>query len=98
MRQTSCGKIVKVVDGGTLDVMVMGIVQRVRLRDFKAPALGTPAGDALKTKLSHLAAGKEACLKHNNIRDQYGRLLAKVYINGKNLTKQVKALKRFLKY
>ncbi len=76
---TSCGKIVRVVDGDTFDIELGGIITRTRFRRGDAPELGTPEGEAAKINLVNEIEGKNVCITHNNTRGYYKRLLIDSY-------------------
>jgi len=86
----SCGIVKRVIDGVTIEIMVSGIVTRVRLLNIDAPEPGAPEGERLKAYTLNVAGGKKVCLRHNNKRGKYGDLLADVYIGGENLADKVK--------
>jgi endonuclease YncB( thermonuclease family) len=71
-----------VVDGDTIDVMVslgFGVFSLVRFRlaRIDAPELKTPAGKALKERLSQLVS-KDVTLTSYG-RDRYGRWIAEIW-------------------
>ena len=76
------GSLSRVVDGDTLDVMVslgFGVFSLVRFRlaRIDAPELKTPAGKALKERLSQLVS-KDVTLSSYG-RDRYGRWIAEIW-------------------
>lgn len=77
------GRVVRVIDGDTLDVMLSGPqVQRIRLANIDAPELhGQPFGQKSKEKLLDLAAGKFVSVVERG-KDRYGRLIAEIYDSG----------------
>ncbi len=86
----------RVVDGDTLDVVIGGNHERVRLFAIHTPAIAHPAGDgrpanpaecfgdeARRFTESLLPVGAEVRLARDVVpRDDYGRLLAYVYLAG----------------
>lgn len=72
------GKVVRILDGDTLEVLNMKRPVRVRLADIDAPekkqAYGRWSTEVLKT----LVAGKSVTVRYNQ-RDRYGRILGQVY-------------------
>jgi len=75
------GRVTRVVDGDTLDVVVQGSRIRVRIRDIDAPERGQPYGHRSRKTLIALCGGEAAQLDGNK-HDRNGRLLAHVRCNG----------------
>jgi len=80
------GPVVYVGDG---DSLCVGVGQgsdgwvEVRLQDFYAPELKTPAGPAAKDTLSRLALGKDAVCRAG--RQSYDRVVARCEIGGRSV-------------
>lgn len=78
--------VVGVNDGDTITVKMIdtGRQERVRLATIDAPELNQPYGKASKKSLSDLVFGKKVRLEFVD-RDQYGRLVSEVFVNGMNV-------------
>jgi len=71
--------VVRVIDG---DTMVLNGDERVRLLGIDTPEKGEPFADSAAVFLAHLVVNREVTLKQDfRKRDNYGRLLAYVYVN-----------------
>lgn len=78
------GRIVGVIDGDTVDLLTESKqLVRVRLAGIDAPERGQPFGSAAKKILSDLVFSKEA-LMDGDKKDRYGRLVAKVVVDGQD--------------
>ena len=75
--------VVDVVDGDTLEVRVDGATERVRLIGINTPESGECFAAEATEALADLVAGREVRLvRDTSDRDQYGRLLAYVEVDG----------------
>ena len=83
---TQC-KVVGVADGDTLTCLTADKQQiKVRLHQIDAPEQKQDFGQAAKKALSGHVYRKNISLKMNG-RDKYGRTIAEVYVDGKNINK-----------
>ena len=83
------GKIVRVLDGDTVEVLHDGKAERVRLAQIDCPEKGQPFGQAAKEYVLDLSALKIVTVKTENI-DRYGRSVGEVFLpNGDNLNKLI---------
>jgi endonuclease YncB( thermonuclease family) len=83
------GKIVKVLDGDTVEVLHDGKAERVRLAQIDAPEKGQPFGQAAKRYVSYIAALKVVTVNVETV-DRYGRTVGEIYLpDGTNLNKQI---------
>jgi endonuclease YncB( thermonuclease family) len=74
-------KVISVKDGDTLEVLVDGKAERVRLFAIDCPESSQPFGKAAKKFTSDLCFGKLVSLVAQPKRDQYNRIIATVYID-----------------
>jgi endonuclease YncB( thermonuclease family) len=74
------GQITRVIDG---DTFIFNYHTRVRMANIDAPELSQPFGQEAKQFLKQYE-GQRCTLKTQG-KDKYGRTLAVVYINGKNI-------------
>lgn len=81
------GELIRIVDGDTLHILINGVDEDVRLYRADAPELdplecgGNEATAKLTELLSYNDAGSTVSIEHDQtIRDQYGRLLAYVWL------------------
>jgi micrococcal nuclease len=79
------GKVVAVADGDTISVMRDGRAVRVRLEGIDCPEDGQDFGQRAKQFTSKLAFGKVADVDVRDV-DRYGRLVARVYVDGEDLS------------
>jgi endonuclease YncB( thermonuclease family) len=79
-------RVLRVVDGDTLEVNLAGKIARIRLAEIDAPekaqAWGREAGNALRA----LVAGREVSLRIVDV-DRYGRQVCTVYVEGANVNR-----------
>jgi endonuclease YncB( thermonuclease family) len=78
------GRITGIVDGDTINVLILGKQHiRVRLAFVDAPERGQAFGQRAKQAMSELVFGKDAKLRPHTI-DRYGRLVARVIIDNQD--------------
>lgn len=77
------GKVVKVIDGDTVDILTNKKI-RVRLLDIDAPERHQAYGNASKKYLASLIAGKTVYVKENK-KDIYQRTLGVIYLKQVNI-------------
>ena len=83
------GKVVKVIDGDTIDVMHDNKVERVRLGQIDAPEKYQPFGKASKRYLLSVASNQVVKVQVDTV-DRYGRTVGEVYLpGGISLNKQI---------
>lgn len=79
------GRVVGVTDGDTVTVLDDHKVQhKIRLAGIDAPEKGMPYGQRSKQYLSDLVFGKTVTLEGDKV-DRYGRTVAKVILNGRDV-------------
>ncbi len=79
------GMVVHIADGDTLTVLASNQQQySIRLQGIDAPERSQPFGKVCKTQLADLAAGQTASVEAFK-QDRYGRVVAKVTVNGKDV-------------
>ena len=79
------GRVVTVVDGDTIGVLRDGREARVRLEGIDAPELGQDFWQPSKQFMSDAALDKIVAVSGNEI-DRYGRLIARVTADGRDLS------------
>ncbi|MBI2449750.1 thermonuclease family protein [Candidatus Pacearchaeota archaeon] len=81
-------RVVRVIDGDTIEVNISGTLEKVRLLDVNTPEKGEfyykEASDFLNSTLNEGMVYIEG-----NERDRYGRLLGYVFYNGKMINEQI---------
>ncbi|MGB5294957.1 MAG: thermonuclease family protein [Thermoanaerobaculia bacterium] len=83
------GRCVKVYDGDTIEVMAGGPSSvRVRLHAIDSPEKGQPFSNAARKRTRELVEGKRVRVEVRD-RDQYDRLVARVYVEGSDLSEQL---------
>ncbi len=83
--ETIIGKAIGVIDGDTIEILEQGNhLRRIRLSGIDAPEKGQSFGQRSKQGLSDLVFGKQVEAETSKI-DRYGRAVAKVFINGKDV-------------
>ena len=82
-------RCVKVYDGDTIEVMAGGPSSlRVRLHAIDAPEKGQPFSNVARKRTRELTEGKRVRVEVRD-RDQYDRLVARIYVDGTDLSEQL---------
>lgn len=76
---TFSGKVVRVLDGDTIQVLVNKEPIRVRLADIDCPEKKQPFGHAAKKYVLEIAAHKIVTV-HSKTKDRYGRAIGEVIL------------------
>ena len=83
------GKLVKVLDGDTVEVLHDGKAERIRLAQIDCPEKNQPFGQAAKRYVLDVAAQKIVTVQVDTV-DRYGRTVGEVFLpDGLNLNKQI---------
>ncbi len=83
------GKVVKVTDGDTLEVMHNGRAEKVRLAGIDCPENGQPYGQAARRFALELVAQKIVRIEVETT-DRYGRTVGEVFLNnGTSLNREL---------
>jgi endonuclease YncB( thermonuclease family) len=75
------GKLVKVLDGDTVEVLHNGRAERIRLNGIDTPEKGQPFGNKAKQFVLDVAAGKTVKV-HGTDQDRYGRTIGEIILPG----------------
>jgi micrococcal nuclease len=78
------GRVIAVHDGDTISVLRQGRSVRLRLHGIDAPELGQAFGRAAKQMTSSLVFKRDVRVVPVDI-DEYGRLVARVFVGATNL-------------
>lgn len=81
-------KVVKVADGDTVTAWCKGQKVRIRLARIDAPEKSQPYGLASKRLLENMVAHKNVTIIPN-VRDRYGRVVAEIECNGRNINQEL---------
>ncbi len=73
------GKVVKVLDGDSFNILHQGKVIRIRLAEIDAPEYGQVMWEKSKLALERFVAGKFVVIEEFD-RDQYGRIVGHAYV------------------
>jgi micrococcal nuclease len=83
------GRVVRVIDGDSIEVMHEGRAEQVRLSGIDCPEMGQPFGKRAKQFTSQLAFGKEVAVKVAGY-DRYDRTLGEITLSdGKSLNREL---------
>jgi micrococcal nuclease len=77
--QTYEGKVIKVTDGDSINILYEGKPLRIRLAEIDAPERGQPFWKRSREALADYVAGKEVKVVEIDI-DRYKRVVGQVYI------------------
>ena len=84
-------RVVSVHDGDTLRAIDEAKVEhKIRLHGIDAPEIGQPFGNVSREGLTALAKGKAVAV-HVEDRDRYGRTVARLEIDGRDINRQMVA-------
>ncbi len=78
------GKIVRVLDGDTVEILAGNVATRVRLNGIDAPEKAQPFGQRSRQALTAIVGGNTV-LPVGEKRDRYGRLLATLILDGRDI-------------
>jgi endonuclease YncB( thermonuclease family) len=87
---TYTGKVIKVVDGDTLHVLYQGGALKVRLSEIDTPERGQPWYQRAKDALAEKVAARVVSVEEVD-RDRYGRLVGKVWLDGRDINREMVA-------
>lgn len=79
------GRVVAVLDGDTLEILVAGRAERIRLAGIDAPEKRQDFGQVAKASLVQLCFGQTASAEVVE-RDRYGRAIARVMCGGRDVS------------
>ena len=82
--QTISGKVVRVIDGDTVQVYDGATNTRVRLYGIDAPESKQAFGQKAKQAMTQMAANKVVVIEDHG-QDVYGRMLGTLYLNNQDL-------------
>lgn len=86
---TITGKVIKVLDGDTIDILYNNKPERIRFNGIDAPEKGMPYGQKAKQFVLDLAAQKIVSVNVTDT-DRYGRSIGDITLpDGKNLNREV---------
>jgi len=83
--ETVQGTVTRVIDGDTVVVVSKGRPTTVRIQGIDAPEKHQTGGDASKQNMKRLADGKRVTMETQKRPDKYGRTVAKVTADGKDV-------------
>jgi micrococcal nuclease len=87
---TYTGKVIKVVDGDTLEVLYQGAPLRVRLSEIDTPKRAQPWYRRAKEALAGKVAGEVVSVEEVDV-DRYGRLVGKIWLVGRDVNREMVA-------
>lgn len=79
--EVGMGRVVKIVDGDTYDILIDGVQTRIRMDGIDAPEKGQAYYQVSKDFLGGLCDGQTVRLEVKS-KDRYGRTLARTYLAG----------------
>ena len=82
------GKVIKVSDGDTINILVNHKKHRIRFAEIDCPERKQPWGKKAKTALADLIAGKKVQVEKVTI-DRYKRIVGKVFYDGENINRKM---------
>jgi len=86
---TFTGKLVKVLDEDTVEVLHNGKAERIRLAQIDCPEKNQPFSQTAKRYVLDVAAHKIVTVQVETV-DRYGRTVGEVFLpDGSNLNKQI---------
>ena len=86
--QTVEGKVVRIVDGDTVDILVNRKPARIRLYGIDAPERGQPYSTQAKRQLGDWIAGEHVRAIIVD-RDRYGRAVARIQYRGNDISERM---------
>lgn len=86
---TITGKVIGVKDGDTIELLLDGKSEIVRLAEIDCPEKKQPFGTRAKQFTSALCFGKVVTVQCNPRRDRYKRIVGTVFIGQQNLNEEL---------
>ena len=74
-------EVISLSDGDTFKILYKGKTEKVRLLDIDCPENSQPYGEVAKEFVKDLCLDKKVLIKPQEKRDQYGRILAYVFVD-----------------
>ena len=87
---TYTGKVIKVVDGDTIHVLYEGKPLKVRLSEIDTPERAQPWYQRAREALAGKVAGEVVSVQEVDW-DRYGRLVGKVWLDGRDVNRELVA-------
>jgi len=87
-KEVITGKVIKVSDGDTINILVNKKQKRIRLAEIDCPEKKQPWGKKAKTALADMIAGKVVQVEKVTI-DRYKRIVGKVFYSGENINRKL---------
>jgi endonuclease YncB( thermonuclease family) len=87
--QTYTAKVIKVKDGDSIDILLDGTKQSLRLAHIDCPEKRQDYGAKAKEFTSNFCFGKEITVTIAGKPDRYGRWIVEVFRNNQNLNKEL---------
>jgi endonuclease YncB( thermonuclease family) len=81
-------KVVRVIDGDTLEIQRQGRIQRVRIWGIDTPESGQPYASGAREFTQNLLAGREVQIRPVDF-DVYGRLVAMITVDENNISEEL---------
>ena len=82
------GKVVRVLDGDTVEVLHEGSPERIRLNGIDCPEKSQAFGQRAKQFTSSLCFGKVVRVEDHG-KDRYGRTIGEVFADGKDVNREL---------
>ena len=86
--EADIAQVLRVVDGDSITVKVDQTNYRIRLAEIDAPEMAQPWGKESKSALREKLQDKEVALEVIDA-DRYGRLVARVFLNGRQINREM---------
>ena len=83
-------QVLRVVDGDSISVKIDKTSYRIRLAEIDAPEMAQPWGAESKAALIEKLQNKEVAIEVIDV-DRYGRLVARVFLNGRQINREMVA-------
>ena len=83
-------QVLRVVDGDSISVKIDKTSYRIRFAEIDAPEMAQPWGEESKAALIEKLQSKEVAIEVIDV-DRYGRLVARVFLNGRQINREMVA-------
>ena len=84
------GKVIRVIDGDTVDVLVDGHPVRIRLAQIDAPEHDQPFGTRSKQQLAAFIYRRNVSVEESG-HDRYRRTIGTIFVDGKDVNREMVA-------
>ena len=88
LAETLSGRVVRIIDGDTVDLLVERTEHRIRLAEIDTPERGQDWGRRASQALSEKVGGKDVRVDVTDV-DRYDRLIGKIWLGDRDINREM---------